>query len=942
METPNAGRSRRIGCGLVIALFALVTAGCSSSEGTSGNGGSNSGISLGGGGSANDPVSPDFAFAYIKRTLPSTTSPTATPLQTDLRIQRIWNGPADVWLRERASPSAQEINVTNSVTGGKWDVRDLDTSFDGTKLIFSMRPPLIPNAREKDQPKWAIYEYDVPSATLRKVISDSIAADLGHDVGPHYLPDGRIVFSSTRQHNARAVLIDEGKQQFSAGIEGNRNLPSFLLHVMNADGTGIRQISFHTGHDLDPSVLNDGRIVFTRWDINANAGMHLYSINPDGGDLQLLYGRNSHNTGTAGSTVHFTQARARPDGKVVALLLPFAGTDFGGDIVMIDGKNFVENTQAVLGAQVASNSTGQVRMVVNDVRTVPALPANGTTPAGLVPPSPGGRFSSVYPLWDGTDRLIVTWTQCRLLDKTLVIPCTDANLAKAGVVSAPPIYGIWIYDTRTNTQLPIIAPVEGMMFTDAVVLQPRLPTPTPIPDEQPSATGTFTFTLAAEGVGILDIKSVYDFDGQDTAPGGIAGMRDPTTRPADPTGVRPRFLRIEKAVSLPDRDVLANNLFPNYAFGAAGGFMREMIGYAPIEPDGSVRVKVPGNIPFQISILDANGQRLDGAFPRHRNWLQVRVGETVTCNGCHRQAPNGQPSTSHGRKGLFALANTGAAGGGAQFPNTSLQVPDRTGQLTPAAGAPKAGETMAEYRARMQVRCVDAACADYPSVDLVFTDVWAIPGVGVTDSSFTWTNAQLLTPAPVRADCATNWTGNCRVVIHYPTHIAPLWTSPRNSITAVDPVSQMPYTACTDCHSPKDAAGVKRVPMGQLDLSSSPATGSACVQQEFTSFCQLLFPHDKLDPVTMLPIIVLGPPDPVTGIQPQITVQAPAPMSGAGARASATFFQKFTTGVAPVACTDGLPCPHTGWLSPAELKLVSEWLDLGAQYYNDPFAIPPP
>jgi hypothetical protein len=31
---------------------------------------------------------------------------------------------------------------------------------------------------------------------------------------------------------------------------------------------------------------------------------------------------------------------------------------------------------------------------------------------------------------------------------------------------------------------------------------------------------------------------------------------------------------------------------------------------------------------------------------------------------------------------------------------------------------------------------------------------------------------------------------------------------------------------------------------------------------------------------------------------------------------------------------------HAGWLTPAELKLISEWLDIGAQYFNDPFAVP--
>jgi len=59
---------------------------------------------------------------------------------------------ADVWLRDRAAPDVPEHNVTERVTGGTWDVRDLDASYDGTKLIFSMRMPLIPGADDEDQP----------------------------------------------------------------------------------------------------------------------------------------------------------------------------------------------------------------------------------------------------------------------------------------------------------------------------------------------------------------------------------------------------------------------------------------------------------------------------------------------------------------------------------------------------------------------------------------------------------------------------------------------------------------------------------------------------------------------------------------------------------------------------------------------------------------------
>lgn len=54
-------------------------------------------------------------------------------------------------------------------------------------------------------------------------------------------------------------------------------------------------------------------------------------------------------------------------------------------------------------------------------------------------------------------------------------------------------------------------------------------------------------------------------------------------------------------------------------------------------------------------------------------------------------------------------------------------------------------------------------------------------------------------------------------------------------------------------------------------------------------------------------------------------------MSGGGANASAAFFNEFAVGGT-----------HAGWLTGSELLLISQWLDLGGQYYNNPFAIPPP
>ena len=169
--------------------------------------------------------------------------------------------------RRDGTPSAPEHNITQRITGDteQWDVRDVEASYDGTKLLFAMRGPFDEDADEEDLPKWAIWEYDHPSDTLRRVIPSDTVASEGHDVAPHYLPDGRIVFSSTRQRQSRALLLDEGKPQFAAQDE-DRNQDAFVLHVMNADGSDIHQISFNQSNDMDPSVLANGQVVFTRWD----------------------------------------------------------------------------------------------------------------------------------------------------------------------------------------------------------------------------------------------------------------------------------------------------------------------------------------------------------------------------------------------------------------------------------------------------------------------------------------------------------------------------------------------------------------------------------------------------------------------------------------------------------------------------------------------------
>jgi hypothetical protein len=86
-------------------------------------------------------------------------------------------------------------------------------------VAFAMRGPLDDVDEEDEPPTWNIWEYNIETDTLRRVIPSDIIAEEGQDVAPAYLPDGRIMFSSTRQRQAKAILLDEGKAQFEAANE---------------------------------------------------------------------------------------------------------------------------------------------------------------------------------------------------------------------------------------------------------------------------------------------------------------------------------------------------------------------------------------------------------------------------------------------------------------------------------------------------------------------------------------------------------------------------------------------------------------------------------------------------------------------------------------------------------------------------------------------------
>lgn len=990
-----------------------------------------------GGGSEDSPavnpsaVSFDVPIIYIERhimALDNDGDETGAIAQHTVGDPASISNGAKLLIRKRADVSAPARDLTSAlwanVGDGRYDVKDISVSDDGKKVVFAMISP-DPSRNREDDPFWNIWEYDVEADSLRRVMVQDDIANQGHDTGPAYLPDGRIVFTSTRQHDAKGILLDEGKPQYSA--LASRSSEASVIHIMSADGTNIKQLSFVHQHEFDPTVLSDGRILFARRDVRGVArGISWYTMNTDGTALQLQYGGHSHNTGMGGTELILTRPIELEDGKVATLARALSTDRWGGDVQTVNITDFIDNNQPTNDNQ-GSTEKAQKSLAFKPINTANTI-------------SEGGYIAAFSPMWDNSGRMIISWTPCRVRDGNKIRPCTQKQVA-ANAQEADPFYGMWVYDPKQSTLLPIIYGKAKYAITDIQLLQSKN---TAFPVELP--TGSIDENLKTAGLGMLHIRSIYDMGATDitsqaTPLASISQVADPTQ--STRAQRRAQFLRIIKPMSIPDRSVI-NNVRVNDYDGINGVPMTEIIGYVPIEPDGSAKFVVPASLPFSFEIVDAKGQRLNSPASfatRHNSWLQVMPGEVKECRGCHARTGD-ESLLPHGR--LDAEPDSihlGLTSNGDPYPNTNILL---FGDL---------GQSMAEVFDSASQR--DEKFERHkPSLNMNYQDHWAktpeqaepkqstryrwfeVDGAKPTGTTalLTFTAEQVSNPQgtelesekalPVNRGCEAKWQKSCRTVINYPTHIQPLWDKPRLPVNSGAQADVNGMITCVQCH--KSVEGVQQVaPQGQLDLTSgvqifsnvassfslisaalnelrqttvtngdgeqevkaglNPAQIALIVQAiglisdtgvancsdtipaKSISYCNLLTTNLKVQlnensevvpllEIASLPNIttpeqlseyiknryinaatgeidVQGALELATILADIIELTIPS-MSGNGAAASNRFFNRFSNPAIQGSVN------HVGLLNDGEMRLLTEWLDLGAQYYNNAFDIP--
>jgi len=813
----------------------------------------------------------------------------------------------DLMIREKSSASATEHNMTAQFTQGKGDATGPEVSYDGKKIVFAMKCPASNtstiNGVAACTGRWNIWEYDmttggITGGTFRRITSSTDS----DDVDPAYLPAGKgYVFSSNRQDKSH---VNQALGQTYYALDEYERERVFNLHTVDVKGENLAQISFNQSHDRSPTVRLNGDIMFSHWDhVGGRNHFKVFRAKPDGTDLFVLYG--AHSEGNSFLHPRDMDPKGKYAGFLASDLMPLSRTHEGGALVFIDAANYSEqNTPANASVPATGGQSYPTAQILNFGGGV----------------SQYGRVTTPYPLWDGTDRVLVSYTPCEVSRAGVVVSCAtlssdemtrlgDDNRLVADEQAdelqnnVPPSYAVYMFDPAKQTWLIVAAPPKGFMYTHPVALlartEPNAPDPTAV-----------DATLAASNLGLLEVRSVYDTDGLGRMGDAVLGAADLSTgcttaiaktTPSDPLDTRAqvadivsikdpanaayncapaRFVRAVRAVAPP-----AGMTGMRSAIGETEFEMQQILGYAPIEPDGSFKLQVPADTPIALAVIDAEGR----AFQTHTNWIQVRPGERRTCDGCHSPRRGG-------------ALNSGAV------------VNAQSSALLPAmSSAHQSGETMASTRARLDPTALQLV------TDPVYADIWAdVSKSGVT----------------ARSSIALRYVGNVNSadnlatavpangIINYPDHIAPLWTRSRGTGGV---------NTCTNCHNDPD----------KLDLLSTIAGSGRMV-----SYDELMLGDPLLDANGVVQTrIEEGVTVIARGAALVDTAASEGEALGLARKSRLMEILAGKTLMSSSAARTAHPTPvasstvpdHSTLLNAAEKRLIAEWMDLGGKYYNDPF-----
>jgi hypothetical protein len=344
-------------------------------------------------------------------------------------------GPGLVVLKNWKSQNPDEIELLK----GKLPVGSThhpDLSYDGKKILFSFCDHSIQNPNHR---RFFIYEIGVDGQNLRQITgtkNDSFKrigdrnTVLIEDFDPCYLPDGGIAFISTRC-------------QSYGRCHGGRYTPAYFLYRMDGDGSNIKQLSFGEANEWDPSVLSDGRIIYSRWDyINRHDTIYqsLWTIRPDGTGTAHFYGNYTRNP------CMIAEPRAIPGSDKVLALAMAHHSYTAGSVIHLDTKLGEDGPE----------------------------PITRVTPEARFPETEGWPTSPYKSAWPLSE------------DLTFVARGRE-QLISEGRIQAVNSYSIWLIDSLGGREQIYVD--NEMSCVSPIPIQPRPVPPTILSTVHPNDTG---------------------------------------------------------------------------------------------------------------------------------------------------------------------------------------------------------------------------------------------------------------------------------------------------------------------------------------------------------------------------------------------------------------------------------------------------------------------
>jgi len=188
-----------------------------------------------------------------------------------------WRHEAIHRLGHRAVPGGRLLVLDGLHPGGQ--VRQLfppgpgsfwrpELSFDAQRVLFCFKP--------HDEKSFHLYEINLDGSGLRQLTDGDY-----DDIDPIYLPDGHIMFTTTRGNTY---------------VRCGPYIYSYVLARCDADGRNVYLISTNSEPDFVPALLHDGRVVYSRWeysDKDQNRVQSLWTTNQDGTGTAVLWGNQS-------------------------------------------------------------------------------------------------------------------------------------------------------------------------------------------------------------------------------------------------------------------------------------------------------------------------------------------------------------------------------------------------------------------------------------------------------------------------------------------------------------------------------------------------------------------------------------------------------------------------------------------------------------------------